>query len=125
MTGDKRLRNDMVEEIERRYALIEGEYKGEYFKEHETSRFARATNPNLIEDPMGEGGGVPHMARKAKYENPGIAASFFYCLKKTMFGEARRHSTGRERERDQAESPRGPEMATLVKEKAPGRKVRD
>ena len=38
---------------------------------------------------------------------------------------ARRHSTGRERERDQAESPRGPEMATLVKEKAPGRKVRD
>ena len=26
-------------------------------------------------------------ARKAKYENPGIAASFFYCPKKTMFGE--------------------------------------
>ena len=29
VTGDERLRNDMVEEIERRYALIEGEYKGE------------------------------------------------------------------------------------------------
>ena len=82
MTGDERLRNDMVEEIERRYALIEGEYKGEYFKEHETSRFARATNPNLIEDPMGEGGGVPDEG-----ENPCIAASFFYCLKKSMFGE--------------------------------------
>ena len=118
-------------------------------------------------------------ARQAKYENPGIAASFFYCLKKTMFGEnqdvpleemgeqkewnakravlvtrnlqaiegtrteqlpsARRQETRfayprepvdtvqgeRERERDQAESPRGPEMTTLVKEKAPGRKVRD
>ena len=47
MTGDERLRKDMADMIERRYATIESEYKDEYFKEHETARFARATDPSL------------------------------------------------------------------------------
>ena len=37
----------MADMIERRYATIESEYKDEYFKEHETARFARATDPSL------------------------------------------------------------------------------
>ena len=49
LTGDDRLRDDMAEAIERRYAWIEGEYKEEYFKDHETGLFARATDPHLNE----------------------------------------------------------------------------
>ena len=46
VTGDERLREDMADSTERRYALIEGEYKADYFKDHETARFAKATDPH-------------------------------------------------------------------------------
>ena len=142
LTGDDRLRDDMAETIERRYALIEGEYKEEYSKDHETSRFARATDPHLNEStPWEKVVEYQIAARKVKYENFGIGASFFYYLKKTMFGEnrdvppeemgqqkewdAKRAVMVRGREEDEAESPREPEKERLVKAKEPGRRARD
>ena len=81
-----------ADRIERRYATIESEYKDEYFKEHETARFARATDPNL-NDTAAWSKVVEYQSsrerERAKYENPGIAASLFYYLKKPMFGENR------------------------------------
>ena len=88
VTGHERLRNDMADMIERRYALIESEYKDEYFKEHGTARFARATDPHLNDaTAWSKVAEYQTGTRKAKYENPGIAASLFYYVKKTMFGE--------------------------------------
>ena len=80
---------------ELRDALIEGEYKGKYFKEDETGRFARATDPNLNDDTPWERVMECQIgARKAKYDNPGIAASFFYYLCKRW--ASRRSGTPRE-----------------------------